>query len=281
MMWRLCLAATIWHHRLPAALLDNNIGGIAVNMPKELRRRAARFCPLLAGIASLLALVSSASATTITITTVSDDYVWDINNDGIMDTGGFPNDGFIRVFGQGDSVRGVWEFSLAGIPQTATINSASVTFRLGGTAVNANPMLVYAYAGDGIAVPADGNNISVLAGSFAITGSNIIYSPNLNTAVIQNLVSSGASYLGLVMQRPPENLIFPAPGGDFCSIEASVIAFYQPFCGGFPGSQLTIDYSAAAVPSAVPLPAALPLFAGGLGLVAFLARRRKQKSHAA
>jgi hypothetical protein len=32
---------------------------------------------------------------------------------------------------------------------------------------------------------------------------------------------------------------------------------------------------------ATPLPAALPMFAGGLGFVGFLARRRKQKALAA
>jgi hypothetical protein len=248
-----------------------------MNLPNKLCRRAARFCPLLAAITSLLALVSSASATTITTTVVSDDYVSDLNNDGTMDTGGFPADGFIRVFGQGDSVRGVWEFSLAGIPQTATINSASVTFRAGGTVISPATMQLYAYAGDGIAAGADGNNISVLAGGFALIGvSN--YSPNLNTAVIQNLVSTGAPYLGLVMKRPIENITFPPPGADFCSIEATVIAFYDTWCKGFPGSQLTIDYSLAAAPAAVPIPPALALFASGIAALGLLARRRKKQA---
>ena len=70
-----------------------------MNMPKGLRRTAARFCPLLAAAASLLALVSSANAATITTTVVSDAYALDLNNDGITETACCPTDGFIRVFG--------------------------------------------------------------------------------------------------------------------------------------------------------------------------------------
>jgi hypothetical protein len=48
-------------------------------------------------------------------------------------------------------------------------------------------------------------------------------------------------------------------------------------------SASNIDSSVAgyATPSATPLPAALPLFAGGLGMVGFLARRRKRNALAA
>ena len=243
-----------------------------MNMPKGLRRTAARFCPLLAAAASLLALVSSANAATITTTVVSDAYALDLNNDGITETACCPTDGFIRVFGTVKSKRGVWEFSLADIPQTATINSASVTFRAGGT-VHSTTMELFAYAGDGIAAGADGNNISVLAGGFALIGvAN--YSPILNTAVIQNLVSSGTPYLGLVMKRTLENA--SVGGGDFCALEATGISFYDTWCGGFPGSQLTIDYTVAADPSAVPIPPAFALFASGIAAIVLLARRRKK-----
>lgn len=38
------------------------------------------------------------------------------------------------------------------------------------------------------------------------------------------------------------------------------------------------DTGSANAPTTTPLPAALPLFAGGAGLIAFLARRRKRKA---
>jgi hypothetical protein len=48
-----------------------------------------------------------------------------------------------------------------------------------------------------------------------------------------------------------------------------------------PQFQTTGTITAALAPAATPLPAALPLFAGGLGMVGFLARRRKRKALAA
>jgi hypothetical protein len=47
--------------------------------------------------------------------------------------------------------------------------------------------------------------------------------------------------------------------------------------GGFELSNTPIDL---ALPSATPLPAALPLFAGGLGLIGFFSRRRKRDGSA-
>lgn len=51
--------------------------------------------------------------------------------------------------------------------------------------------------------------------------------------------------------------------------------------GGFHSAfiRTTLDSVAIDSAAATPLPAALPLFAGGLGVIGFLARRRKQKVH--
>jgi hypothetical protein len=245
-----------------------------MNMPKGLRHKAARFCPLLAAAASLLALVSSANAIIITTTAVSDISMEDSDGNGsydVLHTGLFGSpDPFIRVFAMGSGSRGVWEFSLAGIPATATINSANVTFHDRGTSISGGiSMLLSAYAGDGTVSLTDANNISVQVGSFSIPTPNTIYTPTLNLAVIQSLISSGAPYLGLVMRT---NVIGRIAGADFCSIEPGV----QPLCAGIPGSQLTIDYSLAADPSAVPIPPALILFASGIAAIGLLARRRKK-----
>jgi hypothetical protein len=44
------------------------------------------------------------------------------------------------------------------------------------------------------------------------------------------------------------------------------------------GSAADQDYTIEIGVAATPLPAVLPLFAGGLGLVGFLSRRKKQKA---
>jgi hypothetical protein len=67
--------------------------------------------------------------------------------------------------------------------------------------------------------------------------------------------------------------------GEIDLLSTGAISFELP-----PGVFLTSALGGrfgAETPSEVPLPAALPLFAGGLGLMAFLARRRTQKAHAA
>ena len=51
----------------------------------------------------------------------------------------------------------------------------------------------------------------------------------------------------------------------------------DPFGGFELSSNLIVDLP---LPSATPLPAALPLFAGGLGLIGFLSLRRKQNGSA-
>jgi hypothetical protein len=60
------------------------------------------------------------------------------------------------------------------------------------------------------------------------------------------------------------------------NVYVTLEAATDPF-GGFELSNSPIPL---ALPSATPLPAALPLFAGGLGLIGFLSRRRKQNGSA-
>jgi hypothetical protein len=58
--------------------------------------------------------------------------------------------------------------------------------------------------------------------------------------------------------------------------------FFAPVCGLVPcDGRIVAGGSLDEVPAATPLPAALPLFAGGLGMVGLLSRRRKQKADAA
>ena len=62
---------------------------------------------------------------------------------------------------------------------------------------------------------------------------------------------------------------FTASGGE---------SFVFIFCGGVCDTRTVTSGTLDEVPAATPLPAALPMFAGGLGMVGFLARRRKRKT---
>jgi hypothetical protein len=68
--------------------------------------------------------------------------------------------------------------------------------------------------------------------------------------------------------------------GEIDMLNTAGISFILPD-GVFLTSALGGRFGDAAIPSEVPLPAALPLFAGGLGLVALLARRRKENARSA
>jgi hypothetical protein len=77
-------------------------------------------------------------------------------------------------------------------------------------------------------------------------------------------------------------LTYPAGGGTLYTGgfgSSSVGSYFSPTCGGeICGFPLDGTVTAASGVSTTPLPAALPLFAGGLGMIGFLSRRRKQKT---
>jgi hypothetical protein len=101
-----------------------------------------------------------------------------------------------------------------------------------------------------------------------------------NGAVSLGSVDSTA--LAYIHANPPQA---PATGQAFVGILAggtwtSVVFTSTTNAFEYVGVQgiCTREGSACAPPPGVPLPAALPLMAGGLGFVGFLARRRKQKA---
>jgi hypothetical protein len=77
-------------------------------------------------------------------------------------------------------------------------------------------------------------------------------------------------------------LTYPAGGGTLYTGgfgSSSVGSYFSPTCGGeICGFPLDGTVTAASGVSTTPLPAALPLFAGGLGMIGFISRRRKQKT---
>jgi hypothetical protein len=219
----------------------------------------------LAGCIFLVIGASTANAVVINTTTSSDLTVYDSNNDGVIDSAVSATDALIRVFGVGNFQRGVWEYDLSGVPTGATINSVSVLFEDRGTTVPGG-MLLFGFAGDGTASAADGNLISAQIGSFNIVAGNLDYSVNLATSFFQNLVDASAAFVGIVMVSSNEGNV---AGADFCSFDSNFSG-----CVNATGSTLKIDF---APPSSVPLPAALPLFASGLGVMGFIGWRRKKK----
>lgn len=64
--------------------------------------------------------------------------------------------------------------------------------------------------------------------------------------------------------------------GSFDPNTSTVSGNYSGFISG-PGPDLGLVDGLTVTPAATPLPAALPIFLGGAGLIGFVARRRKQK----
>lgn len=216
--------------------------------------------------ATLALLTTPAFAATVTTTAVADVTVGDTNNDGVMDDALAQDDVYLRVFGSGSVGRGVLEYDLSGIGAGETVESASVSFSARGTRM---PGLVYlyGYAGDGVATIADGNLVQTLVGSFSVVSEEMDYNVSISASFLQGLLDAGASYLGLVMVSSDETRF--GPGADFCSVGSTT-----PSCAGNPGSQLTVNSSPAGV---VPVPASLPLLAGGFGLFGVMAARRRAR----
>ena len=218
----------------------------------------------------LLAFTGSANAALLTTLAISDATLYDLDGNGsfLLPDPNF-EDAFIRPFGRAS--RGVWEFDLAGIAAGATINSASVAFsrQLGST--TPGDMLLYGFAGDGVAGNSDGNQTANPIGTFTLSGTNQIYNVGLNQSVVQNLIDNATSYLGILMVS--SNQASGGPGGDICSLEYN--AELEQLNGPCSGAQLTLDFTPSTIP-AVPLPAAVWLF--GTALVAMFGYGRLRRA---
>ncbi|MEC7258843.1 MAG: hypothetical protein VXW58_13580, partial [Pseudomonadota bacterium] len=205
--------------------------------------------------AALALLTTPAFAATVTTTAVADVTVGDEDFDGVMDYAGPQDDVYLRVFGNWRTGRGVLEYDLSGIAAGDTVDSASVSFSVRGTRVP-GVVNLYGYSGDGVATIADGNLVQTLVGSFTVSDASADYNVSISSSFLQGLLDAGASHLGLIMVSSDETRF--GPGADFCSVGSTNYS-----CSGIPGSQLTVNSSPANV---VPVPASLPLLAGGFGL---------------
>ena len=228
------------------------------------------FRRLLPGAAAAFALsivgavFGTAIAAPIEIGATVDQTITDIDGDGVGDDLLAANDVYLRTFGLTSVWRTAIEFDLSTFSPGDLVDSAILNLRDQGTSSDGR-IDVFGYVGDGTITTSDGSNTSSLVTSLNIVAANGTEDFALDvTAFIEALIASGEAFAGflLVSESPDFNI----GGSDMCSSEAT-----SAICAGF-GPRLTVTLSDDM--SAVPLPAALPLFLAGLMGVGFAGRRR-------
>lgn len=157
------------------------------------------------------------------------------------------------------------EFDISSLPTGATVNSAMLSGFLSNNPFDPCPEVcgdrsiqVHGYAGIGI-VPLESFAVDGLVGSSVIGVGNFDLSFDV-TGFIGGLIANANSFAGFVWREEP--------GGPNSLMGLSV----------YDGPTLTIDYSTVA---AVPEPETYAMLVAGLGLLGFVAGRRKLKKSVA
>jgi hypothetical protein len=163
--------------------------------------------------------------------------------------------------------------------KNALIASALVGGSTGGTQLNA-------WLYNGSPTTANGNTLTLGPGNYFIldtynspnTPNNMAGAPNNNTGKTTNInqlisVIAGLTWTSEVICDANSQCTEPVPA----PVGSPPVQGYGLFGPTF----LVSDAIGGGGAGAAPLPAALPLFAGGLGVIGLLARRRKQKKTAA
>ena len=173
-----------------------------------------------------------------------------------------------------------------------TVTSGSPVIRPG------DPFTLSYFFDTALAAPGDYVNTgtsSLLRGSVPAVGSASFFTPGLGTINCEGLPCTGSATDMATTGSTSQGLFFNSPGffgvGSTLSfnpaipgdITASFVlegigigngAFLSVPGGGVSAAEAAFRIDSASV-NPVPLPAALPLFAAGLGVVTFLARRKK------
>jgi hypothetical protein len=203
------------------------------------------------------------------------------------------------------------------LPVTAA-NAVTFSLSSGGTPsvlpVDFNPSNIGGIIADGVNV---GTPITIFSGvgntgglllslndvavTFTFMGKEAGYTNQLligNSVVLTNNMAPGTSSAAFTFSSGPLPFLFRAvTPGNLDAINGSSVAsgievafakvsdstFYAFFDDGGAGPDRDFDDMVVKItdPVAAPLPAALPLFATGLGMLGLFARRRKQKAQAA
>jgi hypothetical protein len=162
-----------------------------------------------------------------------------------------------QVAGTGNFIyRAVMEFSLGSIPAGSLINSARLHWELGSSANPPNDVQFHGYVGNGVLEIADGLHDNLLTTvSVPEAGIAGVYTFSINvTGFLAAQLAANDPYSGFMLRLPTEPS-FPYEEKNY-----------------FIGPTLLVDFTPT------PLPAALPLFATGLGALGLLDWRRKRKA---
>lgn len=244
-------------------------------MPPSKRGEIMNISRVFVGALATFALAGAgtANAALVEIGASVDQTIGDSDDDGVGDYLWNSDDVFLRVFGTGSVWRGAMEFDISSFSPTDLIASTILNLRDEGTSSDGR-IDVYGYTGDGVITTDDASNTGDLVGSLSILNAEGTQDFAVDvTAFIQALVASGENFAGfLLVSESPD---FGIGGSDLCSSEggAGTASAPRPACLGF-GPRLDIAFEDDM--SAVPLPAALPLFLAGLLGVGAAGRRRRK-----
>jgi hypothetical protein len=184
----------------------------------------------------------------------------------------------VLVIGAGQAKAStVFEFTYSGTLGTDSVSGSGTLFGTdlgGGTFLLTSGHGTSTEAGN-LTLMTAGTWINNLAPSVHLISDNLL-SPQNNPALNdKGIVFSGSSL-------PSDSQFFNIWGNG-----ANNYTYFNNYSGPFPAINLTLDsFTITNVGEgtdlvATPLPAALPLFAGGLGMIGLLARRKKRKAAAA
>lgn len=144
---------------------------------------------------------------------------------------------------------------------TAVQNASTATYNIGTLTSNPNAVGISFLWGS----PDFFNQVEFFNGAVSLGAVSSLDLTNPNANPPQN-PATGQSWVVILAGAPWTSVVFSSTRNAF--------EFTSLFAACSP------EGSTCAPPGAVPLPAALPLFAAGLGFVGFVARRRKQKAAA-
>ncbi len=221
-----------------------------------------KLCASAASIgAVVLSLSTTANAITLSINPTADGDVRISGGDSVdtTDTG-------IAFSQSGGLIRnGILEFDLSGIADGSTINNVSLDITLtrfvsnGGSTAEID---IFALNGDGVVNIADFNSLGTqVVDTTTPTGG---VAGDVRSFGFTSVAPVAAALLGDLLTVRIETNNFASI--IFASLENTILN----------AALLNIDFTAPAV-SAVPLPAALPLFGSGLAVMGFVGWRRKRK----
>ena len=172
------------------------------------------------------------------------------------------------------------EFDLSILPTDATINSASLRIFHDQCLVCGTNFEMHGYVGNGTEELNDATEVGNLLATFTNKAQGTFESFDISNFVISNFLASN-QYVGVVFRAQAEGPSAPfgpaailGGGPNDVSIRPTITIDYDVTALPEPDPEQEPD---PAPPGVVPVPAALPLFATGLGVLGFFGWR-KQKS---